>query len=67
MDNIYPGSASDAIVVFVYVVVDAGMGIQNPTLTADTEFRNSTVITQNLTTLIENQERNLENYERCLK
>jgi hypothetical protein len=40
-----------------------GMGIQNPILTADTEFRNSTVITQNLTTLIENQEHNLENYD----
>ena len=40
-----------------------GMGIQNPTLTADTEFRNSTIITQNLTTLIENQEQNLENYD----
>ena len=40
-----------------------GMGIQNPTLTADTEFRNSSIITQNLTTLIENQEQNLENYD----
>ena len=40
-----------------------GMGIQNPTLTADTEFRNSSIITKNLTTLIENQEQNLENYD----
>ena len=40
-----------------------GMGIQNPSLTAETEFRNSSAITQNLTTLIVNQEQNLENYD----
>lgn len=40
-----------------------GMGIQNPSLTAETEFRNSSVITQNLTSLIENQEQSLENYD----
>lgn len=40
-----------------------GMGIQNPTLTAQIEFRNSSVITRNLTELIMSQETNLENYD----
>ena len=39
-----------------------GLGIQNPELTAETEFRNSSLVTQNLTRLIENQETNLNNY-----
>ena len=39
-----------------------GMGIQNPCDTADTEFRNSTVVTQNLTELILKQEKDLSNY-----
>ena len=39
-----------------------GMGIQNPILTAEVEFRNSSIITSNLTTMIINQERNLDNY-----
>ena len=33
-----------------------GMGIQNPTLTAEREFRTSVLVTRNLTSLIENQE-----------
>ena len=40
-----------------------GMGIQNPTLTADTEFGNSSMVTRNLTKLIEDQETNLDNYD----
>jgi hypothetical protein len=40
-----------------------GMGIQNPVLSADTEFRNSYIITKNLTSLIENQEQDLSNYD----
>jgi hypothetical protein len=39
------------------------MGIQNPVLSADTEFRNSYIITKNLTSLIENQEQDLSNYD----
>ena len=40
-----------------------GLGIQNPMLTAETEFRNSCIVTENLTQLIENQELNLDNYD----
>ena len=40
-----------------------GLGIQNPILTAEREFRNSLLITQNLTSLIENQETDLNNYD----
>ena len=40
-----------------------GMGIQNPCDTADTEFRNSTHVTQNLTKLILDQETDLSNYD----
>ena len=40
-----------------------GMGIQNPCDTADTEFRNSTQVTQNLTKLIMDQETDLSNYD----
>ena len=40
-----------------------GLGIQNPTITADIEFRSSSIITTNLTELIENQEINLNNYD----
>ena len=39
-----------------------GLGIQNPTITADIEFYNSSIVTQNLTELIERQETNLQNY-----
>ena len=39
-----------------------GLGIQNPVSTADTEFRNSCIVTENLTTLIVRQETNLTNY-----
>ena len=42
-----------------------GLGIQNPMLTADTEFRNSTIVTENLTNLIINQEKDLSNYDAC--
>ena len=40
-----------------------GIGIQNPTVTADIEYANSTIITRNLTKLIEDQEMNLDNYD----
>ena len=40
-----------------------GLVIQNPMLTAETEFRNSCIVTENLTQLIENQELNLDNYD----
>ena len=40
-----------------------GLGIQNPVETADTEFSNSYLITRNLTTLIQNQEQDLQNYD----
>ena len=39
-----------------------GLGIQNPTLTAETEFRNSSIVTENLTRIIVNQEDDLVNY-----
>ena len=39
-----------------------GLGIQNPVMTADTEFRNSCVVTENLKTLIVRQETDLTNY-----
>ena len=39
-----------------------GLGIQDPTLTADIEFRNSSIVSRNLTDLILNQETNLINY-----
>ena len=39
-----------------------GLGIQNPVSSADTEFRNSIIVTQNLVRLIENQETDLSNY-----
>ena len=41
-----------------------GLGIQNPTLTAETEFHNSSMVTQNLSSLIINQESDLRNYDR---
>ena len=40
-----------------------GLGIQDPTITADIEFRNSSFVTRNLTDLIQNQETNLDNYD----
>ena len=40
-----------------------GLGIQNPVLTADIEFQNSITVTQNLSSLIEAQEQNLDNYD----
>ena len=40
-----------------------GMGIQNPMLTAEIEYRNSCIITNNLTTMIINQEKDLTNYD----
>ena len=40
-----------------------GLGIQNPMLNADTEFRNSSIVTENLTRLIINQEKDLDNYD----
>ena len=40
-----------------------GLGIQNPVETADTEFQNSTLVTQNLTELIINQEKDLSGYD----
>ena len=39
-----------------------GMGIQDPTVTAQIEFRNSSIITRNLTELIMSQETTLDNY-----
>ena len=39
-----------------------GLGIQNPVSTAATEFKNSCIVTENLTTLIVRQETNLTNY-----
>ena len=41
-----------------------GLGIQNPVETADTEFHNSSVMTKNLSSLIQNQEQDLVNYDR---
>ena len=40
-----------------------GLGTQNPVLTADTEFRNSCIVIENLRTLIVRQETNLTNYD----
>ena len=40
-----------------------GLGIQNPMETAEREFQNSNLITQNLTDLIKNQESDLNNYD----
>ena len=40
-----------------------GMGIQNPTETAEREFRNSSIVTRNLTTMIINQESDLSRYD----
>jgi hypothetical protein len=40
-----------------------GLCIQNPTVTADTEYANSFLVTRNLTDLIERQELNLTNYD----
>ena len=39
------------------------MGIQNPMLTADIEFRNSSIVTKNLTQLIIRQENDLARYD----
>ena len=41
-----------------------GLGIQNPVHTADIEFHNSSVVTRNLTELIERQEQDLAHYNR---
>ena len=40
-----------------------GLGIQDPTETAEREFYNSSLVTQNLTSLIQNQETNLNNLD----
>ena len=40
-----------------------GMGIQKPTDTADIEFRNSSIVTRNLTDLIIRQESDLSGYD----
>ena len=40
-----------------------GLGIQNPMLTAEVEFHNSSIITRNLSRIIENQEVDLSNYD----
>ena len=40
-----------------------GLGIQNPVLTADVEFRNSLIVTKNLTKIIVKQESSLDNYD----
>ena len=40
-----------------------GLGIQDPTLSADIEYRSSSIVTQSLTNLIENQEEDLSNYD----
>ena len=40
-----------------------GLGIQNPTITAETEYKNSSLLTRNLSELIENQETDLTNYD----
>ena len=40
-----------------------GMGIQDPTMTCDVEFLNSSRVTKNLTDLIINQEQNLSGYD----
>ena len=39
-----------------------GLGIQNPMLTAEIEFRNSAIITKNLTKMIIDQDADLSNY-----
>ena len=39
-----------------------GMGIQNPTITAETEYKNSNLATRNLTQIIVDQETNLQHY-----
>ena len=39
-----------------------GLGIQNPVSTAATEFKNSCIVTENLTTFIVKQETNFTNY-----
>ena len=39
-----------------------GLGIQNPVHTADIEFRNSSIVTRNLTKMIEDQDADLTNY-----
>ena len=49
--------------IFSLPVRFGGLGIQNPVLTADIEFRNSSIVTKNLTNLIMKQESNLENYD----
>jgi hypothetical protein len=43
-----------------------GLGIQNPTITAETEFKNSILATRNLTRIIQDQETNLNNYNEDL-
>ena len=40
-----------------------GLGIQNPLLTAEREFHNSTIITRSLTAMIKNQESDLSQYD----
>ena len=39
-----------------------GLGIQNPMHTAEIEFRNSSIVTRNLTKMIEDQDADLANY-----
>ena len=40
-----------------------GLGIQDPTLSANVEYRSSSIVTQSLTALIENQQADLSNYD----
>ena len=49
--------------IFSLPVRHGGMGIQNPMLTADIEFRNSSIVTKNLTQLIIRQENDLARYD----
>ena len=50
--------------IFALPVKHGGMGIYNPTLTADNEFTASTIITANLTDIICKQEQDFTNYDK---
>ena len=49
--------------IFALPVRYGGLGILNPVETAEREFQNSCTITQNLTTIIENQETDFRHYD----
>ena len=50
--------------IFALPVKLGGMGLYNPTLTADEEFQASSIITANLTDIICRQEKDLNNYSK---